>query len=126
MGKNSELTAKQRRMIAALLASRTIGEACKSVSIGRTTLARWLADDEFNRALKKAQSDTITSAACQLIGAQERAILVLMHLAVSGQNESVQRAAANDLLNYSLKFDEHINFEERIRALELAVMNDRS
>ena len=125
MAKNSELTARQRRMIVAMLASRTIGEACESVGVGRTTLTRWLRDDKFTGALKGAQSEAMTNAGCQLIAAQEKSIQVLIDLAASGQSEAVKRAAANDLLAYSLKFNDQFDLEQRIDALEKAVLHDK-
>jgi len=125
MVKKSELTAKQRRMIIAMLASRTIGEACESVGVGRTTLTRWLRDDRFTRALKAAQGQAMTNAGCQLIAAQEKSIQVLIDLAAAGQSEAVKRAAANDLLAYSLKFNDQFDLEQRIEALEKAVLNGK-
>lgn len=123
MAKNGELTSNQKRMIAAMLTSKTIGAACDSVGVGRTTLTRWLGQDEFINALRQAQSEAITRAGSQLIAAQEEAITTLRALAERARNEGVRRAAANDLLSYSLKFDERLEIAERIAALEKAVFD---
>jgi len=122
MAKNNELSAKQKRMIVAMLASRTIGEACESVGVGRTTLARWLSQDDFINALRQAQGEAITQAGSQLIAAQEDAINTLRSLAGAARNEGVRRAACNDLLAYSLKFHDQ-NIEQRLEALEKALNN---
>ena len=121
--KSDNLTARQRRMIAAMLASKNIGEACETVQVGRSTLTRWLNDDRFINALRKAQGEAITHAGSQLIAAQETAINTLIKLAKDARNEGVKRAAANDLLAYSLKFRDQVDIEERIEKLEKAVLN---
>lgn len=107
-------------MIAAMLTSHNIGAACEAAKVGRTTLTRWLEQEPFLRALKKAQGEAITRATSQLIAAQEEAINTLLKLADKARSESVRRAAANDLLGYSLKFNDH-NIEERLTALEEAI-----
>jgi len=120
----TKLTARQRRMIAALLTERTIGQACASAKIGRSTLARWLTLDLFNNELKAEQEKTTRRANWLLIGAQEKAINVLMTLAESARNEATKRAAAVDLLTFNLKFREVIDIESRLAVLEKAVSND--
>jgi len=123
--KSDNLTARQRRMIAAMLASKNIGEACETVQVGRSTLTRWLNDDRFINALRKAQGEAITHAGSRLIAAQEAAINTLIELADQAKNEGVKRAAANDLLAYSLKFRDLVDIEERIDRLEKAVLNGK-
>jgi predicted DNA-binding protein (UPF0251 family) len=53
---SGKLSAKQRRMIAVILTSRTLGQACEVVGISRTTLTRWLEDHRLKAALDKAES----------------------------------------------------------------------
>lgn len=111
-------------MIAAMLTSRNIGEACESVGIGRTTLTRWLSQNSFINALRRAQNEAITRAGSALIAGQEEAINTLRTLAERARNESVKRAAANDLLAYSLKYHDQLNIEQRISELEKAVFHE--
>jgi hypothetical protein len=124
MAKNGEMTSRQRRMITALLTSENIGAACEAAKVGRTTLARWLEQGTFLTALRKAQGEAMTKATSQLIAAQEEAINTLLTLARRARSESVKRAAANDLLAYSLKYNDH-NIEDRLTALEKAVNNGK-
>ena len=112
-------------MIAALLTERTIGQACISAKVGRTTLTRWLTLDLFNNALKAEQEKTTRRANWLLIGAQDKAINVLLTLAEGARNESVKRAAAVDLLTFSLKFEEVLDIESRLTVLEKTVFNDK-
>jgi len=123
--KSSELTARQRRMIAAMLTNKNIGEACEAAKVGRSTLARWLDQEPFINALRKAQGEAITQAGSALIAAQETAINTLIILAERARNEGVKRAAANDLLAYSLKFHDQAEIEDRLAALEKAVLNGK-
>ena len=123
--KTSELTARQRRMIAAMLTSKNIGQACETAKVGRSTLARWLDQAPFINALRKAQGEAITKAGSALIAAQETAINTLIVLAERARNEGVKRSAANDLLAYSLKFHDQVEIEERIERLEKVVLHDK-
>jgi hypothetical protein len=123
--KSGKLTTRQRRMIAAMLASKNIGEACETARVGRSTLARWLDQGHFISALRKAQGEAITHAGSALIAAQETAINTLIMLADRARNEGVKRAAANDLLAYSLKFHDQVDIEERLERLEKAVLHGK-
>lgn len=117
MGKNGELNSKQKRMINALLSSRTLGEACAKVGIGRTTLSRWLDCEDFKRELKIAQKKITDQTIRQLLAAQEVAIQTLRTLAEHAEHESVRRAAANDILAFNLQFRD-LEIMERIEVLE--------
>jgi hypothetical protein len=56
-GTLSELTARQRRAVAALVACPTMEEAARSARVGRTTLYTWLKDRTFADAVEQARKE---------------------------------------------------------------------
>ena len=119
MAKNVELTPKQRRMISALLTSRTLGAACESVGVSRQTLTRWLALPEFNRALGEEEALTMRDTARVLMAGKDRAIDTLYRLMADTEvTPNVRRQSAVDWLTFMHKSYELQTLEERIVALE--------
>lgn len=117
MANNGELTARQKRMITALLTSENIGTACESVKVGRSTLARWLKDPIFNQELTNAESEAIKQASRELLAGQVEALATIREIMASGQ-PATRLKAANDWLTLLFKFRESSSLEERIKALE--------
>jgi hypothetical protein len=121
MVKNVEkkkLTTRQIKMIAALLSSQTIGEACQIVGVTRTTLTRWLSDPMFTAALSAAEGDSINTSSRSFLAGQEEARETIREIMTSGQNDAVRLKAANDWLNLLFKYREVDQLEERISKLE--------
>lgn len=118
MANNGELTARQKRMIAALMASENIGKACDSAKIGRSTLARWLKDPTFNQELEKAESEAIKQASRELLSGQAEALATIREMMQLGVSDSIRLRAANDWMNLLFKIREMATLEERITKLE--------
>jgi hypothetical protein len=118
MMKNDELTPNQKRTIAALLSSKTLGEACKLAGISRSTLARWMDDSQFRDALSKAQGEAIHETAISFFGGRELAQNVLRNLMSNGASESVRRQTAMDWLNMLIRFNDLTDIEARLTRLE--------
>ena len=118
MANNGELTARQKRMIAALLTSENIGTACESVKVGRSTLARWLKDPTFNQELTNAETETIKQASRELLAGKTDALETIRLLMQSGRSESIRLRAANDWMSLLFKIREMATLEERITKLE--------
>jgi hypothetical protein len=118
MGKNGELTPRQKKMIAALMTSENIGKACESAKIGRSTLARWLKDPTFNQELEKAESEAIKQASRELLSGQTEALATIREIMQSRASDSIRLRAANDWMNLLFKIREMATLEERITKLE--------
>lgn len=121
MAKNGELTTKQKRMIAALLSSRNIGDACEAAGVGRSTLTRWLAEKAFTEALQEAEALAMGDAARTLIAGQSEALDTLRDLITNGSSDTVKRQAANDWLTHLFKYRELVDFGRRLAELETEV-----
>lgn len=117
----AELSIKQNRAIAALLSSRTIGDAAKAADVGERTLHTWLANPAFRTALVSAEGDAIDTATRRLIGLQDRAINAIHYvLADPNTAPALRLRAAQTVLDYLLKLRELRNIESRLAALEAA------
>jgi hypothetical protein len=118
MEQNVKLSAKQRRMIGALLTSRTIGEACKTVGITRTTLARWHNSPMFQAALTQAEDAVMGEAGRQLLSGITSALSTLDDVRQKGKMDSDRRQAAESWVSFALRWREKLDIEKRIAALE--------
>lgn len=112
------LSPRQRRAIRALMANRSQTAAAIEAGISRSTMGRWLASPEFNRALVEAEGQALTDTTRQLLAGKENAIFTLGALMVTANSESVRRQAANDWLALMYKSFELQDLESRIAALE--------
>lgn len=121
----SKLTTRQRRMIAALLSSRTNKEACEAAGVGHGTLYRWLDDRNFKAALAKAESEAIGEATRALIAGKDKALLVLEHTMISAVSESVRERAASNWFSHMQKMRELNALEERLTVLEQEVLHGK-
>jgi hypothetical protein len=120
MAKNVELsglTSRQKKMIAALLTSENIGQACELARVSRTTLARWLKDPQFMKELTKAEGESIKQASRELLAGQAEALATIREIMGSGQ-PATRLKAANDWLALLFKYREVDQLEERISRLE--------
>lgn len=117
------ITAKQTKAIAALLTSRTIGEAAKSAGVAERTLYTWLKRADFRRALREAQGEILDSTARRLANGQTAALDVIEKLIQSARHESTRLNACVQWSNLFFRFNEVQNIEERLTELERTVQN---
>ena len=94
MATNGELTARQQRMIAALLSEATQDAALKSAGVGFTTLKRWRAEPAFVDALSAARRELFADGYARLLGEQSRNLDELARLRDDGENENTRLRAA--------------------------------
>jgi hypothetical protein len=120
-----ELTPRQRRAIAALLASRDVKAAAAAASVGERTLYRWLAQDpQFRAALTQAETELIGESTRRLIAGQALALDTLEGLMAGAQRDSDRRLAAAAWLDFVLRWRELTNVEQRLAELERIVYGE--
>jgi hypothetical protein len=119
MGENEQLTAPQRRTIAALLEQRDVRAAARAAKVGETTLHRWLAEPAFRAALYVAEGALIDAAVRRLLQHQDVALTVILSIMADQRYPAgVRLRAATAVVDYMLKLRELRNVEERLSALE--------
>lgn len=115
----NDLTPKQRKAIAALLANRTYGEAATAARIDPKTLQRWMDDPAFRAALRAAESNLVDEAGRNLVRSQLGAIAVLVSaMADKTAAWSTRIRAADLLLAHGARYRELGSIEDRLRLLE--------
>ena len=115
------LTRNQKRSVAALLENRTVSGAAAAVGLNEKTLRRYLEIPDFRRVLARAEMDAIDEAGRRLIAGQPEALDTLHDLMTDAESENVRRLATVAWLDFTLRWRELKNIEERLTSLEVAV-----
>lgn len=121
MATNGELTARQQRMIAELLAQPTQDAALKAAGVGFTTLKRWRAEAAFVQALDKARRELFQSGYDALLSYQTNNLSALAGLRDGAENDGIRLRAAVALEAALVKRYELLalsDLERRIAQLE--------
>lgn len=118
----SQVTPLQRKAIEALLCQPNVSKAAEVAGCARSSIHRWLRDDEsFKIALAQAEGMALAAASRRLIAGQDKAMDTLEYLMEHAESESVRKGAASDWMGYSMKLRELRNVEQRLAALEEAL-----
>lgn len=116
------MTAKQEKLLAALLASPTIQSAAKIAGVSEATALRYLKESEFSEAYRAARAAVVSHAVSQLQGACGDAVATLREVASDRQVPASSRvSAARAILDTSLKSIELDDLAARIERLEAAM-----
>ena len=121
MEPNGTPTAKQQRLIAALLASPTTGAALSAAGVGAATLSRWRREPAFVDALSAARRELFQSGYDALLGYQTTNLATLATLRDDAENDGVRLRAAVALESALVRRFELLalsDLERRIEALE--------
>lgn len=125
-GHGEKIETKQERAISALLQAQTMREAAKEAGISESTLLRWLHDETFLEAYRKAKRQLVQFAVCQLQRSSGKAVKILLEVAEDKDNPASARvSAAKTILETSLKALEVEDLEKRIAALEKIVTDQQ-
>ena len=114
------ITTRQSRMIAALLdpGNTSRAAACKAAGVGERTLATWLKDDDFQDALRQAETLLVSHAARRLLALTDDAIAALKDNLSEYSKPMHSLRAAELVLSHVLRWREVQDLEARIAALE--------
>jgi len=114
----NRLAPKQLKALPILASIAVCGDACKQAGISRDCYYEWIKQPLFKEELNKMRDDLIQDAVMQLKVNTMKAASTLIKLTDREDYPSVQRAAANDILNHVMKFKELQELEGRIAVLE--------
>jgi len=113
----AKLTARQRRFLPILLASRNHTEACEAGRIGRDTLYRWLKDPAFAAEVDRQRDELAAEGLALLAKNTVKAVEVLVEL-LDTKDGHLRRLAAVSILGQHTKFRELDELTRRIEAIE--------
>ncbi len=115
-----ELSLKQRKALPHLAASGSLAEGARKANIGRTTVYRWMEDDDFRSELTRLHNEAAELAQTELKGMMLDSAIVIRE-ALADDNASVRLRAAEAALNLALKTLHGLDIEKRINRLSDAV-----
>lgn len=115
------LNHRQMAAIPVFIGCNTVEEAARETGVSRGTLHGWLKQDAFQKAVADARKQMLNKAMHKLVTVCMAAVVALEKL-LSAESEAVRRAAANDILNHSLKYRELSELEDRLETVEKIVM----
>lgn len=107
MTNDDVLSAKQRTALPVFCTQLNIEKACAEAEISKQTFYQWMKNPQFKRELWKMRRAIGTQSIEQLKIESKKAADILTELLDPQNPPAVRRAAANDILNYVLKFREN-------------------
>jgi hypothetical protein len=127
LGHGAKFTRKQEQAIAALLSSRSVEEAAKSIDVSPNTLRRWSALPEFRVKYLEARREAVRQAVARLQQATSMASLTMLKLMTDQTAPAAVRLrAAECVFEYALKGIESEDFEQRLSAVERGVAEEKN
>lgn len=117
----AKITARQRRLIEALLAGQTVSQACQMAGVGRRTYYRWMKQSHFAAALQDAETELLTVAMRRLFSMQGAAADALADLVSDRRLPGARLQAARTILDSVLRLRNAVELEQRLAELERRV-----
>lgn len=118
------LTVKQRRTIAAIIASRTYEDAMEAAGVTRQTFYKWMKAPAFRDELTRQLDDFTAGAIGQLKSAAGAAVLALRDL-LRSENENIRLRAALGIIDQINKAKE-LEITARLDAIEAQLQEGKS
>ena len=115
-----ELTPRQTKCIAALLAGASVGDAARLAGISEKTVTRWKSDAVFRSALRQALDEKMRSSSMRLALLTDYALDTLEDILTgnAGRDAGIRRLAAVNILTLRLEYYDAVDLNERLTALE--------
>jgi transposase len=117
MDGNTDLSARQSRVIAHLIAATSIEKACKGAKVSKATVYSWLKEEPFVDELRRQRQELARTALERMkAGVAKATDTLLKHLDSAHENISIR--AAESIIAFAQKTFEHEELEQRMKALE--------
>ena len=116
----SALTPRQLAALPSIAGSPNQAQAARSAGIDRTTLYRWLQDEDFREDLSRLREESAALARTELQAAMLHAVNVILD-STNSSNEVVRLRAARSLLNLGIKVNEIEKLRAELRLLQQAI-----
>ena len=116
------LSPKQEKALASLLALGEVKAAAKDAKCGETTLWRWLKDETFAQAYRDGRRKVLEASASRLTADSAAASKVLLQIAEDEKAPASARvAAARAIIESAVKTVETLDLEPRLKEIERAL-----
>lgn len=113
------LSPKQEKALASLLALGEVKAAAQDAKCGETTLWRWLKDDTFAAAYRDGRRRLVEASAARLTSDSAAASKVLLKIAEDDKAPASARvAAARAIIENAVKAVETLDLEPRLKEIE--------
>jgi AcrR family transcriptional regulator len=101
------------------MTSPTIEKAARAAGVSKATMFRWLAEDDFSKALREASSSLLEGAVATLQAGSSEAVEALRGvLADKLATDAAKVSAARTILDMALRCREMFEVEQRLAELE--------
>jgi uncharacterized protein with ATP-grasp and redox domains len=121
---SEELTARQHRALAALLAEPTIRRAAEVSEVGDKTLYRWMREPAFAAAYREMRGAATQHAIALVQKYSSNAAATLCQLMASPNPAAIRLAAASKILDLAIKATEIEDIRRELEELK-ALEHDR-
>jgi len=114
---NAEQLTRRQAKVIPLLLTLPVESACEQAKIAKPTVYKWLKQDHFRAALKKAQDEIFGDAIGSIksnVGAAVNKLVTLM----SSSDERIGLQACEKVIEYTVKLNVNAELEARLTALE--------
>ncbi len=117
----ANLTARQIRLMDALLRGESVTAASQQAGINRSTAIRWMAEEPFKTAYEEAIKETFSVAVKTLQCVTTAATEAMREILTDSSSPPAARvSAARTVLEFALKAKEQDDIEQRLTLLEAA------
>jgi len=118
MSTSRTLTTRQRRAVAALLASGSVRQAAEVAGCARSSLYRWLREPEFAAALTDSQDEVLRLQAARLVSLLDKSLDVVAGGLEPGAGAVWRFRAAALLLRHFSELADYTSLVQRVARLE--------
>ena len=118
--RKKRLSNRQREALPQIAASDSLAEGARRASISRTTIYRWLEDDDFRAELSRVRAEMADLAQAEIQGLMLKATAAV-DKALDGDISPVQLRAALGAINAALKVRYGLNLERRLNRIDDAL-----
>ncbi len=124
MSDNRRISARDEKVIIAMLGNPSLRTAAKCAGLAESTLRRKMQNEEFMSAYERIRQRVLNNACGRLQYSISTAVAILCELMNKDQPASIRLGAASKIIDYALRSNEMLNLEYRMSEVE-RILNAR-
>jgi hypothetical protein len=119
-GPRKPLSARQQKLLTAMVNLSDVQAACKAAGVGRTAAYGWLKNPDFREELNRLRDNALSDALTRIKTHTAQAVDQLA-LLMKSEDEQMRRQACNDILSHSLNIRNKETLDKRLQAVEKVI-----